>query len=331
MMLSDINSANADTPSVLIKTATVVKHNVDETLTTYGELVPDPDQVVSLSLPHAGMINRVWVRLGQRVKVGAPLLEIVTAPEARMQFLQARSAVDYAQRELDRARHLFHDQLATKAQVDAAKKNLRDAHATLNALKQRSQGVKKETLHSPMDGIITRLDLAQGQRVQADTTAMLIAAEQRLIARLGIEPEDLTRIQPGISVTVKPVFVPNVSIITQIREVHAMVDPATHLVEILAPIPKENSDHLVLGSRVIGRLHLHTREALLVPRNAILTQNGETYLYVVEADKAKRVAVTQLIDAGEQIAVSGALHPGDKVVISGNYELTDGMTVRESP
>jgi RND family efflux transporter MFP subunit len=243
-------SAGAESPSVLVSTAPVQEQTVTETLTAFGVLDPDPDQVLSLSLPHAGLINRVWVRLGQRVTRGDRLLEVITAPDARMQYLQAQSAVDYARRELDRQQRLLEEQLATKAQVDAAKKNLQDARATLESLQQRGMDVAQETLRAPMDGIVTRLDFSQGQRVQADTTAMLIAAEKRLIARLGVEPEDLDAVQPGTPVTITSVFVPDVQVESTVREVHAMIDPATHLVEVLVPIPEQAIDHLVLGSRI---------------------------------------------------------------------------------
>lgn len=329
--MAGLQPTHADASSVLVKTAPVASQEVTETLTAFGVLDPDPDQILSLSLPHAGLINRVWVRLGQRVKSGDQLLEVITAPDARMQYLQAQSAVDFARRELERQKRLLGEQLATKAQVDAAKKNLHDAAATLNALQQRGQGVEKETLRAPMDGIITRLDGSQGQRVQADATAMLIAAEQRLIARLGIEPEDLSRVQAGTPVTITSVFVPDVVITTRVREVHAMIDPATHLVEVLAPIPEAQIDHLVLGSRILGRIQMASRRALVVPRSAVLWQGGQAYVYIVDAGKARRVAVKPGVDEGDLIEVTGALKTGDAVVVSGNYELSDGMAVRETP
>jgi membrane fusion protein, multidrug efflux system len=316
--------------SVLIKTATVASKEVSETLTTFGVLDADPDQVLSLSLPHAGLINRVWVRLGQRVKSGDKLAEVITAPDARMQYLQAQSAVDYALREQERQQRLLSEQLTTKSQLDAAKKNVQDANATLDALTKRGQGVESEILSAPMDGIITRLDLSQGQRVQADSTAMLIAAEQRLIARLGVEPEDLARLTTGTPVTIGSVFVPSVNIVTQVREVHAMIDPSTHLVEILAPIPDTGITDLVLGSRVTGRIQLTTHTALVVPRSAVLFENGSAYLFTTVNGKAQRVAVIAGGEDGDMIAVSGDIKVGDAVVISGNYELTDGMTVREA-
>jgi membrane fusion protein, multidrug efflux system len=321
----------AGTPSVLVRTTPVVEKTVADTLDAFGTLEPDPDQVLSLSLPHAGLINRVWVRLGQRVENGDQLLEVVTAPDARMQFLQAQSAVDFARRELERQQRLLNEQLATKAQVDAAGKNLKDAETTLHALEQRGQGVTRETLRAPMKGIITRLDISQGQRVQADTTAMLIAAEQRLIARLGVEPEDLASAQAGTPVTITPVFVPDVKISSVIREVHAMIDPGTQLVEVLAEIPDHQAGKLILGSRVLGSIQLASRDALVVPRSAVLEDENGAYLYIVDNGKARRVAVNKGTEQGELVAVSGELKAGDTVVVSGNYELADGMAVRETP
>ncbi len=254
VMLLTAGGAWADSqPSVAVITATAAEAQVADSLHAYGTLEPDPDQVLSLSLPHAGLISRVWVRLGQRVKRGDALVEVVTAPEVHMQFLQAQSAVDFAVRDLQRNQRLLSEQLATKAQVEAARKALDDAQAALAALKDRGVGAQKATLRAVRDGIVTRLDVTLGQRVPADTTAMLIAAESRLVARLGVEPEDLGRIRPDAPVELQSVFVPGVSIVTRVREVHAMIDPATHLVEVLAPIPETAVDHLVLGSRVRAR------------------------------------------------------------------------------
>jgi RND family efflux transporter MFP subunit len=318
-------------PTVLVSTAPVSEQQVSETLIAYGVLDPDPDQVLSLSLPHAGLIDRVWVRLGQRVTSGDRLLDVVTAPDARMQYLQAQSAVDYARRELDHQQRLLNDNLATRAEVDAAHKSLRDAQASLEALKQRGMGIVKETLRAPRDGIVTRLDVSQGQRVQSDSTAMLIAAEKRLIARLGVEPEDLSSVHPGTPVTVQSVFVPDIRVETSIREVHAMVDPDTHLVEVLAPIPEQDVDQLVLGSRIVGRIHLAAHRALVVPRSAVLGRGEDAHVFTISGGKADRVSVHVGTESDQWLEVRGNLAVGDRVVTSGAHELSDGMAAREAP
>jgi len=329
--MGGVSAAEQDSPSVLVETAVARTQVVTEALTAYGVLDPDPDQVVSLSLPHAGLINRVWVRLGQRVKSGDQLLEVITAPDARMQYLQAQSLVDYARRELERQQRLQSEQLATRSQVDSANKSLVDAQAALKALQLRGMDKAEVTLRAPMDGVITRLDVSQGQRVQADTTALLIAAEQRLIARLGVEPEDLAKVEAGSPVTLTSIFVPDVRIDTTVREVHAMIDPATQLVEVLAEIPADRTEQLVLGSRIVGLIQLQSSPAVVVPRSAVLGEPGDRYVFTVHENRARRVAVQTGIETADLIAVKGALRPGDAVVVTGNYELQDGMAVRMAP
>ncbi len=318
-----------DIPSVAVKTAPIMEKSIGKILIAYGVLSPDPDQILSLSLPHAGLINRVWVRLGQRVKSGDKLLEVVTAPNARMQYLQAQSAVDFANRKLKRTQRLLKEQLATKANVDSAHKLLTDAKASLEALRKRGLNLVEETLRAPMDGIITQMNIAQGQRVQANTSAMLIAAEKRLIARLGVEAEDIAQLTPGTPVSITSVFVPNINVKSNIREVHAMINPTTHLVEILVPIPEKQITHLVLGSRILGRIHLPSHRALIVPANAVLGKDTSAFVYIARQGKAFKVNVQIGLEQNNEIEISGKIKAGDSIITLGNYELSDGMSIRE--
>jgi multidrug efflux pump subunit AcrA (membrane-fusion protein) len=122
-----------------------------------------------------------------------------------------------------------------------------------------------------------------------------------------------------------------VKINTSVREIHAMIDPVTQLVEVLVPIT-DQVDQLVLGSRVLGRIQLASHNTLAVPRSAVLTDDaGRSSVFVVNNGVARRVPVTSGVEAGDLVAVAGALNAGDTVVTSGNYELVDGMAVREQP
>lgn len=319
-----------ESPSVLVQTSRVTEKTVSEILHVYGTILPDPDQSISLSLSHGGYITRVWSRLGQRVRKGDKLLELDASPSARMQFIQARRDVDFSQQELAHQQRLEQEQLATHAQVEAARKILLDAKTNLATL--RKQGLEKshETLLAPMDGIITQLNVTQGQRVQAETTAMLIASEDKLIASLGVEPEDLSIVQPGAPVTLSSVFVPEHQITTTVREVHAMINPGTHLIDVFVAIPAEQVDHLVLGSKMTAQIQLDAHKALVVPRSAVLKDENGDYIFLISTGKAHRVAVIRGVETRNLVEVKGEVKAGDIVVNSGNYELKDGMPVREA-
>lgn len=322
--------ALAETASVAIRSSPVVQRPIRETLTVYGQVQADPDATLTVSLSHAGLITAVAARLGQRVKRGDTLLAMTTAPAARTQYLQGRSAVDYAQSELQRQEQLLREQLTTRAQVDGARKALADARSTLQALEAQGTGKAVETLYAPTAGIITALNVKQGDRVAADAAALAIASRDRLIAVLGVEPEDVGALGPGTPVTLRSVFVPGYQAQSRISEVFAMIDPGTRLVDVLAPIPAAKAHHLVLGSALIADLELSEHRGLTVPRSAVLQDECGHFVFRVVDGKARRVAVAIGIEGDTWIEITQGLKLGESVVSTGNYELRDGMTVREA-
>lgn len=329
LLLLSLSPPNSAAPSAAVSLAPVVRKTFTENLSVYGVIDPDPGRITTVSLPHAGLIDRVWVRNGQRVRSGDRLLEIVTTPEARRQYLQAKSATEFARRNLERLQRLYHEKLATRTQVDTAKKELANAQAALEALRQRSQYRTQMVLSAPTDGIVIRVYVTQGQQSAAGAGALLIADQQRLVARLGVEPEDLPRLAAGTAVVITPVFTTGLSLSSRLREIHAMIDPATRLVEVLVPIPPGQAKNLILGSRVQGDILLLRRTSPGVPRSAVLQDDKGPYVFTVKDGRAHRIAVETGIEQGDWREIRKGLLPGMPVVVRGNYELEDGMVVRE--
>ena len=321
---------HAETPSVEVRTAMATQQPVSSILTVYGRVRPDPDAVITVSLPHAGLITRVAARLGQRVARGDVLLEVSTAPAAYMEYLQARSTVDYAQRELERQEQMLKTQLATRSQVDAARKALADARSSLQAIEARGANKTAQTLPAPTDGIVTALNVSQGDRVQADTAAVAIANGGRLVAILGVEPEELAGLHTGTPVSIHSVFATDYQADSQLSDIHAMIDPQTGLVDALAPIPQDNVNHLVIGSYLSADLVLNQHTGIVIPRSAVLRDDHGSYVFRVSDNRASRVAVETGTEHDDWIEISRGLKAGESVVISGNYELTDGMAVRKA-
>ena len=319
----------AQEPSVLIQKIEVSKKTICKTLTVYGRVQPAFDSVVSISLPHAGLITHVEVRIGQRIRRGDILIEMATSPGEYLQYIQARNAEQYAKRKLIREKRMLQEQLTTKAQIDSACKSLSDARSRLKALEKQGKNRAIRTLTSPINGIIIKLKVKQGDRVQADTVALTIANENHLIAQLGIEPEDIHLIKPGTPVIIKSIFIPNYQVKSRLLEIHAMINPSTHLVNALVPIPKDKTDHLVLGNYLKADLQLKVHTGITIPRNAVLQDDQGHYVFIVINGKARRINVKIGLEDYKWIEITKGLKPFQWVVSSGNYELKDGMAVRE--
>jgi len=321
-------AARAET-SVLVKTEPLARQKIADTITGYGRVHADPDNESSIALLHDGLVDRMYVRLGERVAAGQPLLDLETAPAARMGYEQAEAAVGYARSEVARLERLLEEKLATRDQVAAARQNLVQAEAKLETEKKLGSGLGRETLRAPFDGIVTKMLVTQGARVAANTTALIIARGGALIVPLGVEPEDAKRVKPGAPVTLVSVFEPSLTIAEKVDRVHAMVDPATRLVDVIVRVTEPDAAKLTLGLMIRGEIALSETEAFVVPESAVLWDDKGAYVFVVEDGRARRVTVEIGAEQGDRMAISGDLAAGGKVVVQGNYELTDGAAVRE--
>ena len=324
------SAAQGADPTASIETAVVRRLPMDIRLESYGTLQPDPDALTSINLPRAGLVNRLLVRLGQRVKAGDTLLEIDTAPATRMDYLQASGAVDYARSDVERVKRLLGEQLATRDQLQTAQRNLADAAARLHSLQQIGADLQLQAVRSPFDGIVTQLSVTQGMRVQADTTALLLGHQDRLIALLGVEPEDARLLSAGQALTVTPVFDPEVRIVSQIGAVHALINPATRMVDVVVPVPADQAAGLMLGSSIQASITIATQERLVVPRAAVQSGSDGDWVFTVEDGRARRVPVTVELAQGAHIAIAGALRAGQRVITTGSHVVEDGMAVREA-
>ena len=66
---------------------------------------------------------------------------------------------------------------------------------------------------------------------------------------------------------------------------------------------------------------------VLVPKAAVKTESGQTYVYVVKRDVAERHAVRLGGTDGDRLEVIAGLNAGDRVVLSPPQDLRDGGKV----
>jgi len=333
-----------DAAAIQVKTARATIQRLAETLTAYGEVQPDPASLIAINTGYAGQVRQLPVSLGQRVAAGDMLLELDTDPAARMAYLQAVAAVEYARNELNRKHRLFSEQLATRSEVAAAEKALQDARTTLATQKSLGTDQARRVIRASFSGIVSGLNVALGDRVQAGATLLSLGRRGNLLIALGVEPEDIERVTAGTPVNLAPVFDTARTIETKVAEVHGMVNPATRLIDVAVRLDEAEAAFLVPGMRMRGTLTTANVQALAVPRAAILTEKAagqkgraighashgsQSYLFRVVDGRAQRVNVKIGISDAGLVAVEDGIQPGDRIVILGNYELTDGALVAE--
>lgn len=316
-----------DAVSALIKTQKIEPQKVDSSLLAFGEVLSA--KVDTLSFPQAGQLTLLQVQAGQQVKRGQTLAILTTDPATYATYQQAVSALNFARAELKREEELFALKLLTQTQLDTAQKQLSDAEAILESQKKLGGVTQTAQLSAPLDGVITALLAAQGDRLAAGSAVVQMGESGRLRIQLGIEPSRQPLVKTGMQVTLAPIQNPAQSIEAKIAEIQSIIDPKTQLVNAIVLLPASASATLVAGMHVQGTIHLGQQQAWLAPRSAVLSDEKGSYIFQVAAGKAKRVAVNTVSETATHSGITGDIDAALPLVILGNYELEDGMPVRE--
>lgn len=295
-------------------------------MTAYGDVLPGALQ--SISSPSAARIAQLNVTQGQSVKKGEVLAMLEGDPTVQLAYEQARTALRQADAEMERMISMQKLQLATQSQVDATTRAKADAEAGMAAQRALGGGKDGQAVKAPSDGVVVALTSFQGDRIQPGTPFMQIGSTESLKIVLGIDPSDLPKVRKGMTVKLASLADTSRTVAGKVVDVQNIVDPKTQLANVLVRVPA--SSLFVPGTRVRADIELDEQSAYEVPRQAVLTGAKGSYVYQVAGKAARRVAVRQVVDNGATLGVAGGIDPAQPMVVQGNYELADGMQVRET-
>jgi membrane fusion protein, multidrug efflux system len=311
---------------VLVQPAT--QRVLQATTVGFGTVQSRPADVVSVTAPHAGIINEVYVRPGETVSQGKPVAELAVAAATQEAYRKAKIAADYAKAKLERMRYLWSKRIITRDALDQAEIAYKNAEAALQAEKQIGAQRPAMTIPAPISGTVTAVSVSEGDRIQQEAKILAMAPSAARAVLLGIEPEDIGKIRVGMPVKLAPAFEPSERFAGKVAGINATIDPKTRLVDVIVDLDP-NAAAQPIGAYMRGEIILDRVRALAVPREAILYDKNGAYVFVVKGETARRVTVTTVAEGDGNVAIAGAIKAGDRVVVQGNYELSDGMHVRE--
>ena len=295
----------------------------------YGTVLADARSARSVSSATMVEIRSVEVLPGERVKQGQPLFSVAPDPLAYLSYQQAATALKLAKAEVDRLKTLHADSLATATQVETAEKAQADAQAGVEAVRRQGASGETDVLRAPVDGIVTAIAAAVGDRPAPGTSIATIAPSLATRVTLGIEPGEQRLVHVGDRVSVHAVQTTGQARAGHVATVSASLDKETHLITVSVALDPAKSDDFLSGLAVEGVIETRAVDAFALPRAALVKDETGTAVFEVVDGKAHRVPVVIENEEGTRVGVSGELDPDRPVVTTGAYELEDGVAVAE--
>lgn len=314
-------------PVACVRTAPLRTGTITEQILVYGAVIAAPGALRTVSIPFESQVLGVMVSEGQKVAEGDMLLKIQPSPDTILKLDQARNAYDLAQQSHQQMESKRSLKLATNEQVLQTKQVLDQAKLNLESMKKR--GVNGETrIASSVGGLVKKVYVQEGSIVPAGNPVIDIVAQNRVEVLLGVEPEDIERVQAGQAVTLTRVYAQASPDVTgKVRKISYAVNPATRLVDVFVSLASPTG--FLLGESIEGKILTAASEGLIVPRSAVLPEGNRYVVFTVRDGRAVKHTVDIGIEnAGEYQVLGEDLKAGEEIVVLGNYELTNGMAVR---
>lgn len=291
-----------------------------------------------------GIIEEIFVRVGDRVTEGQPLFRTRDAEwklkvaELENHVKLAEADVLNAQKAFNRSSELHQKGFVSSGNLDDARRGRDAANARLGMAKAQLASAQQMlddcVVTAPFDGVITARDVDEGKFMATRMGGMggpggvLEIMKIDIVAAIVNVPEIyLSKFEVGTKATI---YIDSIdrSYDSYVAVINDRVDPVTRSVEIRLPI--RNEDYEVkpgLFARV--EVHPRPRRVLVLPRAALLGTEATRYVFVSEDGKAKRIEVAvRQIDA-TRVEVLDGLKEGDMTLTGPNLPLlVEGMPVR---
>jgi membrane fusion protein (multidrug efflux system) len=313
-------------PTATVEVRPASQHPIEQALIAYGTVEFVQAHTRALTVQVESQVAERFVLPGTAVKQGQPLIRLIPSAMSRLDVDKASRDALVATAEAQRVERLHAQGLATDSDLRAARSAEQTASQLRDSLNSRI-GVGGLVLKAPIAGTVDALTAQPGDLIAPGTVVMRVADPKAVYARLGLEPEDVTRVKGGQAVALSALTTRAAVAEGKITEVDARVDPTTRLASAVG-LP-DSSANLVPGSSVRGRIVLDSHpDALTVPRAAVLYSEDKPYVYIAAGGKAQHRDVTTGLIDDTQVEIVNGLKLGESVIVGGNYELEDGMSIQ---
>ena len=271
----------------------------------------------------SGVALSVLAEEGQIVRAGQTLVRL-DAARAALQAAQTAAQMRKLESNYARSRQLAEQNLISANDIDQIRFDLENARA---ANRLANLEVSYANVTAPISGIIASRSIKSGNFVQINTPIFRIVDTSKLEAVLNVPERELATLKPGLQVELQVDALPGKVFNGTIDRVAPVVDSGSGTFRVICAFTGGG----LLQPGMFGRIridHDQRTDALVVPRTALLEEEGDPAVYTVRDGKAARVSVKLGYIDGEWVEIRDGLKTGEQVVTAGKVALREGTAVQ---
>lgn len=351
-----VSGAQADpaevhaSPTLLssLKLGTVSTQPVSETLRVAGQIDFDEQRLARIGATITGRVMQIDAMAGQMVRKGDVLARINSSELSAQQlaYLKARAQLELNKRNAERAKALFEADVIGAAELQRRESEYQISLAETRAAADQLQllGVTPAAIErlgrqgavdsvtpvaATLAGVVVERKLAVGQVVQPADALFVVADLSRVWAVAQVPEQQVGLVRVGQSVSIEVPALGNEKLVGKLIHVGQTVNPETRTVLVRTELDNQDGR---LKPAMLATMLIESRpvDRLVVPASAVVRENDEDHVFVVERDNVFRLVKVRLgpEHAGQRVVLDG-LKGSEQLVVEGAFHLNNERNRKE--
>ncbi|HSR69593.1 MAG TPA: efflux RND transporter periplasmic adaptor subunit [Acidobacteriota bacterium] len=313
-----------------------------------------------------GLVKRVLVQEGAYVREGDLLVKLddtqhqIRLETAQKQLAQARlqmekaaireakakTQIENSQEEYERYKALYDEQLVSEREVAQLQYRIEELEHDIristtdirefesrvaelqSEINQAKLEIERTEVRAPFSGRVIERMVEPGQTKSALQPLFRLADLTPLYADVFLSEREAMQVEPSQPASVVLGAREEVKVQGRVNRIAPIVDQSTGTVKVTVEVPAA-SDLFKPGAFVRIDIKTDTRQqALLIPKRAVLEEDGQEYIFLVEGDLARRQNVETGYSSNGWVQIVSGVSEGQKVVTAGQGALKEGSKVK---
>lgn len=290
---------NEQVKSIGIEMGYIEEKQLTASIRANGALRVPNQNKASVNSLYSGIIKSLLIQPGDVVKKG-DIIATITNPE----FIRAQEEYIGVEPRLVLAEQQYKRQKELNEGNAGALKNLQSAESDLQSLKSRKAALEQQiqlmginpaklingklisvlSLRTPIGGIVSNVSVKMGSYVNLNTIVAEVVDNSQLHLDLFVYEKDLPKLRNNQSIHFTLTNNPGKEYDAEIYSLGSSFEDDSKAVSVHARV-KGDKTGLIDGMNITALISLDKITTAAVPNDAIVTDKGQDYIFIVTTDK----------------------------------------------
>lgn len=310
-----------EAPAVPVEAAMVFRGDISAFFLGTASLEAEEEATVATKA--SGVVTKIYVEEGDRVRAGQALAQL-DGERLALELARTEVTLNKLKREFERNEELYTKQLVSVEEFERVKSEYETQQAAYNLAKLE---LDYTTVRAPISGIISQRYIKVGNTLQMSNPTFMISDFDPLLAVMYAPEKELGKLQVNQQAQLTVDALSGTVFGGKIKRISPIVDATTGTFKVTIEVRDESR---VLKPGMFGRVRIvydTHNGTLLVPKEAIIEEDSEISLYVVQDSQAFRKTIDRGYVDDRYAEIISGIDEGAQIITAGQGSLRDSSKV----